>query len=72
MAYLGFQKEGAKFSLATSAHTKGGQTKFSIFLVCQNKNFGHSNRKNRLRISVTRDGRHMAPPPPQIRIWQAL
>ena len=24
VAYLGFQKGGAKFSLATSAHTKGG------------------------------------------------
>ena len=24
VAYLGFQKEGAKFSLATSAHTMGG------------------------------------------------
>ena len=31
MAYLGFHKEGAKFSLATSAHTKGSQTKFSYF-----------------------------------------
>ena len=26
---------GGKFSLATSAHTKGGQPKFSNFLVCQ-------------------------------------
>ena len=40
VAYLGFQKGGAKFSLATSAHTKGGGAKpsFPIFLVCK-KNF---------------------------------
>ena len=31
VAYLGFRKGGAKFSLATSAHTKGGPTKFSNF-----------------------------------------
>ena len=31
VAYLGFQKEGAICLLATSAHTKGGQTKFSNF-----------------------------------------
>ena len=41
VAYLGFKKEGAKFSLATSAHTKGGGAKpsFPIFLVCQKKLF---------------------------------
>ena len=38
MAYLGFQKGGAKCSLDTCVHTKGGQTKFPILLVCQ-KNF---------------------------------
>ena len=31
MAYLGFHKEGAKFSLATSAYMKGGQIMFSNF-----------------------------------------
>ena len=36
VAYLGFQKGGAKCSLGTSAHTKGGQTKFSNFLLCPN------------------------------------
>ena len=40
VAYLGFQKGGAKFSLATSAHTKGGaKPSFPIFLVCQKKFF---------------------------------
>ena len=42
VAYLGFQKgggRGAKFSLATSAHTKGGQTKFSNFFSMSNKFF---------------------------------
>ena len=40
VAYLGFQKGGAKFSLATSAHTKGGANpNFQFFLVCQKKNF---------------------------------
>ena len=34
MAYLGFQK----FLLATSAHTKGGQTKFSKFFLWWKKN----------------------------------
>ena len=38
VAYLGFQK-GGKFSLATNAHTKGGQTKFSNFFQCQRKIF---------------------------------
>ena len=33
-------KRGAKFSLATSAHTKGGaKPSFPIFLVCQKKFF---------------------------------
>ena len=31
VAYLGFRKGGGKFSLATSAHTKEGSTKFSNF-----------------------------------------
>ena len=40
VAYLGFRKGGAKFSLATSAHTKGGaKPSFPIFLVCQKKFF---------------------------------
>ena len=39
VAYLGFQKGGAKFSLATSAHTKGDQTKFSNFFSMSKKNF---------------------------------
>ena len=40
VAYLGFQKGGAKFSLATSAHTKGGgQTKFSNFFSMSKKIF---------------------------------
>ena len=42
VAYLGFQNGGAKFSLATSAHTKRGQTKFSNFFpmskkICQRR-----------------------------------
>ena len=32
-------KRGGKFSLATSAHTKGGQTKFSNFFSMSKKNF---------------------------------
>ena len=32
-------KRGAKCLLDTSTHTKGGQTKFSNFLLCQKKNF---------------------------------
>ena len=32
-------KRGAKFSLATSAHTKGGQPSFPIFFQCKKKNF---------------------------------
>ena len=39
VAYLGFQKGGAKFSLAASAHTKGAKPSFPIFLVCEKKNF---------------------------------
>ena len=41
VAYLGFQKRGGgKFSLATSAHTKGGaKPSFPIFLVCKKKFF---------------------------------
>ena len=31
VAYLGFQKGGAKFLLATSAHTKGGNQVFQFF-----------------------------------------
>ena len=37
MAYLGFQKGGGKFLLATIAHTNGGQTKFSNFFSVSNK-----------------------------------
>ena len=39
VAYLGFQKGGAKCSLDTSAHTKGGQTKFSNFFTVSEKKF---------------------------------
>ena len=39
VAYLGFQNGGAKFLLATSAHTKEGQTKFFNFSYCEKKNF---------------------------------
>ena len=39
VAYLGFRKGGAKFSLATSAHTKEGPTKFSNFCSMSKKNF---------------------------------
>ena len=39
MAYLGFHKGGAKFSLATSAYTKGGQTRFSNFFPMSKKKF---------------------------------
>ena len=40
VAYLGFQKGGAKCALATRAHTKGGQTKFSNFFTMSKKIFG--------------------------------
>ena len=39
MAYVGFHKEGAKFSLATSTHTKGAQTMFSYFFLWWKQNF---------------------------------
>ena len=39
VAYLGFHKGGAKFSLATSAYTKGGQTRFSKFFPMPKKFF---------------------------------
>ena len=39
VAYLGFRKRGAKFSLATSAHTKEGTNQVFQFFQCQKKNF---------------------------------
>ena len=35
VAYLGFHKGGAKFSLATSAYTKGAKPGFPKFFLCQ-------------------------------------
>ena len=39
VAYLGFRKRGAKFLLATSAHTKEGANKFSNFFSMSKKNY---------------------------------
>ena len=40
VAYLGFQKGGAKFLLATSAHTKGeAKLRFSNFFIMSKKKF---------------------------------
>ena len=69
MAYLGFRKGGAKFSLATRAHTKEGANQFFQFFFNVKKNFffpkGHGPMAPPKYASVLFDGKSYL-------LWQKL